>query len=375
MKTSALLLLNLLQSATLCTAAAAADDTIHGVVLSARGAPAPGVEVGTTFRLEAAGPEPRIAVQIGYGEKPLLSDANGRFEIARSAAYTGSLVARAGDGTSGYAALPPSGAGMVLQLRAPSSLALHIQATSGWTSTVGFELLSAESVLGYARLAQGDSRLVVPSGSLRVQAYEPESVLKVAPVEAEPGRVASVRLALEPTPWARQIGKPAPALTPTETRGLAGPFRMEALRGKWVLVDFWATWCKQCVEEMPDLIRFVEDHQSLRDRFAVLAVHSPDGRDFAAIQPAYDRLVQQAWSGKDLPFALLFDRTGATHERWGISSYPTSILVDPEGKVVGWATAKDLERALREDSPRARAPGRPGHPGTEARASTSAASP
>lgn len=362
MKTSAISLLILLQSAILRTAAAASETTIHGVVLSARGAPAPGVEVGTSFRLEAAGPAPRIAVQIGYGEKPLLSDADGRFEIARSAAYTGSLVARADDGTSAYAALPATDTTMVLQLRAPSALALHIQATRGWTSTVGVELLSADSVLGYANLPPGDSRLVVPSGSLKLQAYEPESVLHVVPVEAEPGRIASVRLALEPTTWARQIGKPAPALTPTETRGAAGPFSMEALRGKWVLVDFWATWCKQCEEEMPDLIRFVEDHPSLRDRFAVLAVHSPDGKDFAAIQPAYDRLVQRVWSGKSLPFALLFDRTGATHERWGISSYPTSILVDPEGNVVGWGTVKDLERALQTGSLRARTPGRASTP-------------
>jgi thiol-disulfide isomerase/thioredoxin len=115
-------------------------------------------------------------------------------------------------------------------------------------------------------------------------------------------------------------------------------------RGKWVFVTFWATWCGPCVKEMPAFIDFYEKNAAVRRNFEIIAVHSPDGASFAAIQNAYSRLVN-VW-GKSIPFPLFFDSTGATHKRWGIEAYPTSLLIDPAGRIVGAATLEDLAAKL-----------------------------
>jgi peroxiredoxin len=107
---------------------------------------------------------------------------------------------------------------------------------------------------------------------------------------------------------------------PLELADLDGKtHRLADYRGKAVLVNFWATWCKPCRDEMPSIERL---RASLEGRpFAVLAVNVGESADaargFAASMP--------------LGFPLLLDRDTRTSRAWGARILPATFLIGPDG--------------------------------------------
>jgi thiol-disulfide isomerase/thioredoxin len=107
-----------------------------------------------------------------------------------------------------------------------------------------------------------------------------------------------------------------------ELQDLGGKLhRLADYRGKVVLVNFWATWCAPCREEMPSIDRL---KSALRGRpFEVLAVNVGESAriagDFAQKLP--------------LGFPLLLDREAKTAKAWGARLLPASFVVGPDGTV------------------------------------------
>jgi peroxiredoxin len=117
-------------------------------------------------------------------------------------------------------------------------------------------------------------------------------------------------------PWS---GGATPALELTDAAGTVR--RLADYRGKAVLVNFWATWCGPCREEMPSIEAL---RLSLQGKpFAVLAVNVGESgrvaRNFA------DKLM--------LEFPLLLDSDARTAKAWGARVLPASFVVDPQGKI------------------------------------------
>ena len=151
---------------------------------------------------------------------------------------------------------------------------------------------------------------------------------------------AAAQATLEP--WS---GPPAaPAL---ELRDLDGrPTSLAALRGKVVLVNFWATWCEPCVEEMPSL-------QRLRDRlgtarFEVLAVNHQEGEPRIR---AFLRTVP-------VEFPIVRDTDGAVAQAWNARVFPATFVVDAQQTVryaavgaLDWS-APGIEQRIRALLPR-----------------------
>ena len=107
------------------------------------------------------------------------------------------------------------------------------------------------------------------------------------------------------------------AAPPLALRDLAGrPVDLAALRGQVVLVNFWATWCPPCVEEIPSLDRL---HAQLAGRgFTVLAVDV--GEDRAT--------VERFLADRPVRFPVLLDPEGASFKTWKAYAFPTSVLLD-----------------------------------------------
>lgn len=94
------------------------------------------------------------------------------------------------------------------------------------------------------------------------------------------------------------------------------------LRGKLVLVNFWATSCGICLQEMPDLIATYRRYRSR-------------GLEVIAVAMSYDEPEQiRAYMAKHgLPFPVVFDRDGAlAREFEGVRATPTTFLIDRSGK-------------------------------------------
>jgi thiol-disulfide isomerase/thioredoxin len=117
-------------------------------------------------------------------------------------------------------------------------------------------------------------------------------------------------------PW-RGGATPALALRDVEGR----PHRLEDFRGKVVLVNFWATWCEPCREEMPSMNRL---RAALAGRpFEVLAVN------LAESEPRIRRFMEQV----PLEFTVLMDRDSATAKAWRARVLPVSFLIGADGGI------------------------------------------
>ncbi|MEZ5964243.1 MAG: TlpA disulfide reductase family protein [Planctomycetota bacterium] len=81
------------------------------------------------------------------------------------------------------------------------------------------------------------------------------------------------------------------------------------------------------------MIDFYEQHKS--DRFEFIAFHDANAKSFAELDPHMEKLKAEHWHGRDLPFPILLDATGKTIRKFGVHAFPTQILIDPEGKLVG----------------------------------------
>ena len=113
----------------------------------------------------------------------------------------------------------------------------------------------------------------------------------------------------------------APAVTFTTLAGK--PIASEELRGKVVLVNFWATTCKVCAHELPQVVATYKTYASRG--FEVIAVAMPYDRP--------DWIVDYA-RREELPFTVVLDFEGTINRAFGgVDVTPTAFLIDKKGKI------------------------------------------
>lgn len=134
------------------------------------------------------------------------------------------------------------------------------------------------------------------------------------------------------------VGKPAPQLDGPRIAG-KGTVRLSSYSGRWVLVNFFASWCTACQSEAPELEKF---------RYS-----RPDGIRPVVIGVLYgdtraDGVEFQRSEGENWPTA--YDPSGTIASAWGVGSLPRSYLVAPDRRIVasvfGGVTSSGLDRLL-----------------------------
>ena len=144
------------------------------------------------------------------------------------------------------------------------------------------------------------------------------------------GSASSTRPAYEPVRLT-EIGDPAPGFQLEDTAG--NKVALEDLRGKVVLVNFWATWCPPCRAEMPSMEKLNEAMAD--DDFVMLAINvEENGRD---VIPAFLKKTPHT-------FSVLYDDQGVVQDLYGVYRFPESFVIRKDGiiddKVIGaidWA--------------------------------------
>lgn len=136
-------------------------------------------------------------------------------------------------------------------------------------------------------------------------------------------------------------GPPVPDFAPdfaAETLDGAG-FDMAAQRGRWVVVNFFSTWCVQCVVEHPELAAFYDRYRGDPDVRLVSVVFQDEVDDIAQFF---------AERGGDWP--VVITNTGRISIDFGVTAVPETYLVDPLGRVAakftGGVTLAGLENQL-----------------------------
>ena len=108
--------------------------------------------------------------------------------------------------------------------------------------------------------------------------------------------------------------------------------RLSDYKGKTVFLNFWATWCPPCKAEMPDIQKLYETYdQEGEEALIVLGVAAP-----GQWQEQDEEGVKAFLEDKGYTYPVLMDSSGNTFLQYGISSYPTTFMIDRDGNVFGY---------------------------------------
>ena len=122
--------------------------------------------------------------------------------------------------------------------------------------------------------------------------------------------------------------------------------RLADLHGQPLLINFWASWCGPCREEMPELIRLYEAHRA--QGFVILALNNTSHDSLPAVKAFVEEL--------QIPFPVLLDETGTVStDLYQLRGLPTSVFINREGFIartyLGAMTGAQLDQFVAEILP------------------------
>ena len=136
------------------------------------------------------------------------------------------------------------------------------------------------------------------------------------------------------------VGNPAPDFSVSRVDG-QGDIKLSALKGKVVLVDFWATWCKPCIKSFP---KYQELYVKYKDKLEIVGFSEDEDKDG----------IEAFGKTHGVKFPLAWDEGKSIAGKYDPPSMPTSFLIDKEGVVrfahFGWENGDEaqVERELKE---------------------------
>lgn len=122
------------------------------------------------------------------------------------------------------------------------------------------------------------------------------------------------------------VGQMAPELGLKDING--NILKLASLRGKYVILDFWGSWCTWCIKGFPELKKYYSKH---RAKIEIVGIACNDGLD--------------AWKASvkkhKLPWLQVFSEDGMTEKRFNVHGFPTKVLISPDGEIISSDLGED----------------------------------
>ena len=131
--------------------------------------------------------------------------------------------------------------------------------------------------------------------------------------------------------------QPAPDFTVTDEKG--NPHKLSDFKGKPIVLNFWASWCPPCKEEMPV---FNKVYEEMGEDIQFMMVDLTDGQR-ETVEAGLEYVREEGYT-----FPVFFDTENEGGITYGITSIPTTIFIDSEGNIVTGVRGALNESVLRE---------------------------
>ncbi len=224
----------------------------------------------------------------------------------------------------------------------------------GWTNVMVMH--HGRRIASYASY-EGHYAFFLPPGDYTMELYGNNVKSEKRPLLVPKNRA---ELSIEPVElkahqWLLLMGQPAPELD--EIVGWKGAkVSLAELKGKYVLLEFWGYWCGPCVAGMPILI---ELHERYADKgLVIIGIHMDHEGEVDTVAKLDEKIAhfrKGIWKGKELPFPVAMisgkkakdeNAPGGPVHRYGVRAFPTTLLIDREGKLVRNLHFKNLNEAI-----------------------------
>lgn len=110
-------------------------------------------------------------------------------------------------------------------------------------------------------------------------------------------------------------------------------------KGKVVFLNFWATWCPPCKQELPHIEEIYQEYGKNEKEVIVLGITNPTSKQYPYSQDQKTKEeIKQFVEDNGLTYPTLFDETGEIFAQYGIQAFPTTFMINKEGEIYGYIT-------------------------------------
>lgn len=124
---------------------------------------------------------------------------------------------------------------------------------------------------------------------------------------------------------------------------------LDDYKGKVVVISFWVTWCKDCVEEIPNIEELYKEYGKNKNDVIFLGVVNPKSETYPNSRDrVYKKEVLEYIKNKGYTFPSLFDETGEIYKKYEIEEYPSTFIINKKNHLKFYIKGRISKENLKE---------------------------